>query len=139
MTDAIAGVGASLKRSDMASSPAFTAIAEVKNITGPGMSRDFIDASSLDSTGGYREFISGFRDGGELTFSMNFVFDGYNDTKTDFESSTAVDYQIVLPDTGSTTLDFSGYVTALPLNITPDDAVTCDVTIKITGQVDLSS
>lgn len=139
MSDAIAGVGASLKRSDMASTPVFTAIAEVKNITGPGMARDFIDVSSLDSTGGYREFIGGFKDGGELTFSMNFVFDGYNDMKTDFESSDVRDYEIVLPDTGETTLSFSGYVTGLPLNIVPDDAVTCDVTIKITGQVDLAS
>lgn len=139
MTDAIAGVGASLKRSDMSSAPDYTAIAEVKSITGPGMARDFIDVSSLDSTGGYREFIGGFKDGGELTFSMNFVFDGYNDMKTDFESSDVRDYQIVLPDTGETTLSFSGYVTALPLNIVPDDAVTVDVTIKITGQVDLAS
>lgn len=139
MTDAIAGVGTALKRSDMSSDPTFNAIAEVKNITGPGMTRDFIDASSLDSTGGYREFITGFREGGELTFTMNFVMTGYNDMKDDFESSTVVDYQIVLPDTGATTLDFSGYVTALPLNITPDDAVTCDVTIKITGQVSLST
>lgn len=139
MSDAIAGVGAAFKRSDMASSPAFTAIAEVRNITGPGMTRDFIDVTNLDSTGGYREFIGGFRDGGELTFTMNFTRDGYDDLLLDFEDDDARDYQVVLADTDATTFDFSGYVTALPLNIVADDAVTTDVTIKITGQVTLTT
>lgn len=138
MSEAIAGVGTSFKRSDMATSPTFTAIAEVNSINGPSMSREFYDVTSLDSTGGYREFIGGFRDGGEITLNMNFTAAGYEDMKDDFESDTAVDYQIVLPDAGNTTLQFSGFVTALPLSIPTSDKVTCDVTIKISGQVELN-
>jgi predicted secreted protein len=137
MSNAIAGVGAQFKRE--VSSGVFTAVAEVKSITGPGMTRDFIDVTNLDSTGGYREYIAGFRDGGELTFSMNFTLDGYDDLLADFNSNTSHNYQVVLPDTGNTTFDFAGYVTALPLNIVPDDAITVDVTIKITGQVTMTS
>lgn len=132
MTDAIAGVGTVFTRDSVA-------IAEIRNITGPGMTRAFIDVSNLDSTGGYREFIAGFRDGGELTFSMNFTIGGYDDLLLDYESESIQSYELILPDSGATTFSFSGFVTNLPLNITPDDAVTVDVTIKISGQVSMAT
>lgn len=139
MSQAISGVGTAFKRSNMQSSPTFTAIAEVNNITGPSMSRDTIDVTSLDSTGGYREFIGGFRDGGTVNFNMNFTLAGYNNMKDDFEDSALRDYQIVLPDAGATTFEFSGLVTELPLEIPMDDKITCAVTIKISGAVTLST
>lgn len=139
MSDAISGVGTVFKRSDMTSAPTFTAIAEINSIDGPNKSRDTIDVTSLDSTGGYREFIASFRDGGEVTLEMNFTRDGYVDMNADFETDTLVDYQIVLPDTSNTTLDFSGLVTSLGLGVPLDDKVTAPVTIKVSGQVILSS
>lgn len=132
MSDAIAGTGAVLKR-------VATPIAEVLSITGPGITRDTIEVTNLGSSGGYREFISGYRDGGELTFTINFIYAGYNNLKTDFESDNSVNYSVVLPDASNTTLSFAGFVTSLPLNIAPDAAVTCDVTIKITGEVQLTA
>ncbi len=138
-TNAISGVGTSFKRGDGASNEAFTAIAEINSISGPSMSRGTIDATSLDSTGGYREFIGSFRDPGTVTLNMNFTRDGYIQMKTDFESDSTVNYQIVLPDSGNTTLDFAGLVQDLPLDIPMDDKITCAVTIKISGQVTVSS
>lgn len=139
MSDAIAGVGTSFKRESDSSSGVFNAIAEVNSITGPGMTRDFIDVTNLDSTGGYREFIGGFRDGGNVTLNMNFTIDGYNQMKDDFEDDDSHNYQIVLPDTEATTLEFAAFVTDLPLSVTPDDKVTIDVTFKVTGQVTLTT
>lgn len=136
---AVSGVGTSFKRSDMASSPSFTAVSEINNITGPSMSRETIDVTSLDSTGGYREFIAGFRDAGEVQFSMNFSQAGYQLMKEDFESDSLRDYQIVLPDASATTFDFSGLVVELPLDIPMDDKITCSITIKISGQVTVTS
>ena len=128
MSKAIAGVGTVFNRQ---SSP----VAEVNSITGPGMTRDFIDVTSLDSTGGYREFIAGFRDGGTVTLNMNFTADTYSLMKDDFEVDTVQAYSIELPDSGGTTISFNGLVTELPLTIPTDDKVTADVTIKVTGQV----
>ena len=139
-TNAIAGVGASFKRADAASSgTGFTAIAEVNSISGPNKSRATIDVTSLDSVGGYREFIASFRDAGEVTLEMNWTRDGYDQINDDFESSSLWDYQIVFPDTGATTLEFSGLVTALGSAIPLDDKITMSVTIKISGQVTLTS
>ena len=139
MSDAIAGVGTVFNRENDGSSGEFSAIAEVNSIAGPGMTRDFIDVTSLDSTGGYREFIGGFRDGGQVTLNMNFTRDGYEQMRLDFVDDDSVNYQIVLPDTANTTLDFAAFVTDLPLSISPDDKVTVDVTLKVTGEVTLTS
>jgi len=139
MSDAIAGVGTVFNRQSDLSSAVFAPIAEVNQITGPGMTRDFIDVTSLDSTGGYREFIGGFRDGGQVTLNMNFTRDGYEQMRLDFVDDDSVNYQIVLPDDSETTLDFAAFVTDLPLSITPDDKVTIDVTLKVTGEVTLTS
>jgi predicted secreted protein len=123
----------------MASAPTFSAIAEVNSIDGPNKSRETIDVTSLDSTGGYREFIASFRDAGQVSLEMNFTRDGYAAMNDDFETETAIDYQIVLPDTGATTLEFSAFVVDLGSAIPLDDKVTASVTLKITGQVTLSS
>ncbi len=136
---ALSGVGTRFKRSDMLSSAGFVAIAEINSIQGPDKSRETIDVTSLDSEGGYREFIASFRDGGTVQLEMNFTIDGYNDMNDDFETDTLVDYQIVLPDTGNTTLDFSGLVTNLGLGIPLDDKITAPASIKVSGPVALTT
>lgn len=139
MSNAQAGIGSQFKRGDGASSESFTAIAEVINITGPALTRDFIDVTNLDSVDGYREFITGFRDSGEVTITANWTRDGYVDMMTDYESDDSVNYQIVIADTGNTTLDFAGYVTGMPMTIPTGAQITMDITVKITGQVALTS
>lgn len=129
---AFSGVGTTFNRDSVA-------IAEINSITGPNMTRDFIDVTSLDSTGGYREFIAGFRDGGEITLEMNFTPAGFNDLKDDYESDVAQAYTIVLSDVAATTLGFSGFVTSLGVAVPIDDKVTCNVTIKISGQVTITT
>lgn len=138
-TNAIAGVGAQFKRGNGGSPEAFAAIAEINSIAGPTMTRGQIDVTSLDSSGGYREYIAGFRDGGELTLNMNFTRDGYIALQSDFESDSARNYQIVLPDTGNTTFDFAGLVMGIPLDVPTDGKITCTCTIKLTGAVTVSS
>lgn len=133
---ATAGVGTVFQRW---SGAAWVAIAEINSISGPGFSRETIDVTSLDSTGGYREFITGFRDAGTITLNMNFTRDAFDTMKDDFEDDSAQNYQIDLPDDENTSMDFEGYVTECPLEIPPDDKITMTVTIKITGEVVVSS
>jgi predicted secreted protein len=135
-SNAIAGVGTRFYRW---SGAAWAKLAEVNSITGPSMTRDFIDVTSLDSVGGFREFITGFRDAGTVSLTMNFTRATYALMKSDFEANVAKSYQIILPDAAETSLEFLGLVTELPLTIPTDDKVTVDVTIKISGTVDLAS
>jgi len=127
-SNAIAGVGAVFKRNSVT-------LAEVNTITGPNRSRDTIDVTTLDSTGGYREFIGGFRDGGEVMLDMNWTRAGFDLLNTDFEASTSQSYSIVMPDSGNTDFSFSGWVTNISKSIPADDKVTMTVTIKIDGQI----
>lgn len=142
MSDAFSGVGTLFQRDSGASSSAeavYSSIAEINSIAGPNKSRSTIDVTSIDSTGGYREFITSFRDAGEITLEMNFTRDGYDDMNDDFESDSSQNYRIVLPDTGNTRFYFTGYVTALGMSVPYEDKVTASVTIKITGQVTMES
>lgn len=138
-SNAFSGVGATLELGDGASSESFTAIAEVNSIDGPNISVDTIDVTSLDSTGGYREFIASFIDGGEVTAEFNFTLDGYDDLKVVLEARARRNFQIVLPDTGSTTFSFSALVTALGVSVPKDDKVTASMSLKISGQVTLAT
>ncbi len=127
-----AGVGTILKIDG-------STIGNVTNITGPSMSKDTIDTTALDTTGGYRTFITGFKNAGTLTFTLMFEKEEYSTLKAAFDSDVAKSIEVILPDgataeTGSK-LSFNGLVTELPLTIPPDDKITCDVTIQISGPV----
>jgi predicted secreted protein len=127
-SNAVAGVGTQFLRNSVA-------LAEVTSITGPTMTRDFIDVTSLDSTGGYREFITGFRDAGTISLNMNFTETSYIALKEDFETPTANSYSIVLSNSEATEISFEGLVTEIPITIPTDDKISVDCTIKITGVV----
>ena len=129
---AVSGVGTKFQRWN---GSAYVSLAEVNSITGPSMTRAFIDVTSLDSTGGYREFITGFRDAGTISLKMNFTTASYAFIKEDFQKVAANAYKIVLSDPGLSTLEFEGLVTELPLPIPTDDKISADCTIKITGEV----
>lgn len=135
---AIAGVGTEFRRWNSGTG-VWDTIAEINSIEGPGMTRDVIDTTALDTVGGYRTFIAGFRNAGTITLEMNFTRDNYETMKTDFESDTEQNYEIILPDADTTTLEFAGLVTELPLSDPPDDKVTATVVIQISGPVTLES
>jgi len=128
---AFTGIGTVLKRGTVA-------IADVVSINGPGMTRDTVDVTTLGSPGGYREFITGLRDGGTLTFDVLFSKTGYQALKTDFENDEAETYSIELPDDDSTIIGFDGLVTDFPVSIPLDDKVSVSVTIKITGNISVT-
>lgn len=112
----------------------FADIAEVVSITPPQMSRDTPDATHLASPDGYREFISGLRDGGEISLELNFVPADATQTllRTDFDGDAPVDYQITFPDTSNVTA--TAFVTALSPSVPLDDKMALSVTLKVTGK-----
>ena len=135
-SNAISGVGTRFRRW---TGSTWEDIGEINSITGPGKSRDTIDVTSLSSTGGYREFIAGFRNPGTVVLAMNFTRATYDLMNTDFESDDLQNYEIVLPDDEETSLEFEGLVTELPLTIPMDDKITADVTIQVSGSVTMNS
>ncbi len=135
-SQAVAGVGTTFRRWDGTN---WVEIAEIKTIVGPSKSRAVIDVTSLDSTAGYNEFIGGFRDGGTVVLGMIFRRDTFEIMNDDFDSDDLQNYEIFLPDDELTSFEFEGLVMELPLNIDPADAITVDVTIKVSGQPVINS
>lgn len=133
--------GTLLKVSDMdATSPTFTTVAEVTNISGPSLSRETFDLTSHSSTGGYREFGIGLIDAGEVTLDINYVpSNATHDNSTGLlslisqSSNDSTDFELVFPDTDETTWSFSGFVTAFSPTAPVGDLLGASVTVKVTG------
>ncbi len=136
---AFSGVGTTFGRGDGTSAETFTDIAEINSISGPNMTRDTIDTTALDTAGGYRTFITSFRDAGEVVLAMNFTVVGYGLMKADFEAAATVNYKITLGNTAASTLDFAALVTNLGTGVPLDDKVSIDVTLKVSGAVTFAS
>ena len=135
---AISGVGIQLRRYNT-STHEWEAIAEILSFDGPNKKRDTIDVTNMDSAGGYKEFIGGFRDSGELKCPMNFTRDSYDLMNDDFESNTKQTYELAIPDDDNTTLSFLGMVIDLGFKADTNKQITADVSIKVSGQITTDS
>lgn len=138
MANAVAGVGTVFQRLNP-NTAVWDDIAEINSIEGPNEDRDTIDVTSLDTEGGYDEFITGFLEGGTLVLNMNFNRNGYEVMKQDFEVDLVRNYRIVLPDDEDTTLEFEGLVTEIPITMEADNQLTADVTIQVSGEITIAS
>lgn len=117
-----------------------TAVAEVTSISGPGLSADVIDMTSHDSTTGYREFVQGLKDGGEVSFDIIYVPAGVTHKNASggllwyYEQGGTAQHSIVFPDSATTTWTFDAFVTNFEVGAPIDDKLSASVTIKVTGK-----
>lgn len=119
-------------------------IAELTDVNGPGFKRDAVEVTHHKSPGRWREFIKGLKDGGEVTLSMNFLPAHTSQNATtgilsDFGDDTIVrTWSVIFPDEDETTWAFPGIVTSSDFGAPTDDKLTCDATIKVSGQPTLA-
>ena len=141
MTEGVIGLGTLLKIGDSGSPEAFTAIAEVKDITGPGLTREFAEFTHQQSSGGYREYKPTFKNSGDVTFKCNFLPDdttqGFATTGLlkDYEDGILRNIQLLFPDTGATLASFAAYVANIQPTAPVGSALELNVTLRITGPV----
>ena len=113
-------------------------IANIISIDGPSKSRNRIEISKLRDAG-YRKYLGSIRDSGTITLSMYFTRENYLLFSQDMDTKEPVEYSIHLPDEEQTILYFKGLVTELPISISTGDAITCQVTIQISGKIKIIS
>ena len=112
-------------------------IAELTSIRGPSESANLIDVTSHDSEGFYREVISGFLSGGEVSIEGNFLpgdTDGQAALHDALQERTVDTYTITLPTTPVYVFTLNGIVTAFEINLPFDDKATFTSTITVTGK-----
>lgn len=130
-SQAIAGVGTRFQWWDGLQ---WLDIAEIQSIDGPGMNKENIEVTTLNTQGGYDEFITGFIDGGEVTLEMNFTRNNYDFITNGFERDEFTNYRILLMDESGTSLEFIGFISDVDLIIDAGDRVEADVTLHLTGE-----
>lgn len=116
-----------------------TVIGEVVSIGAVAIATDAIDISTLASTD--REFMPGMRDGGEITFGGHFYPGdaGQAALKTAHQNKATSAYTITFPG-GLGTVSFNGFITNYSvLDATNDDPVGFEITVKVTGAVDIAT
>lgn len=128
---------------DPAGGTTYTAIGQVKDIGGPSISRGTIDVTDHDSTSGYREFLAGLPDAGELSFAIGWdpastVHDDAAGTGLigDFldDHCTMTTWQLTLNTCASTAIwTFAGFLTGFSPSVPVEGELTADVTVKVSG------
>lgn len=108
-------------------------VAEITSIGGLDLSADTIDVTSLDSDGGYREFIGGFKDAGEVPIQgwFNPGNPGQTAMYDAFQSGTTETFQILFPFGAA--WNFKAVVTGFSTSAELEDAVTFEATLKVSG------
>lgn len=117
------------------------AVARISNISGPNQSKESIDVTSLDSSSGYREFIDGFKDGGEVSLSGFFDYDdlGQRAVYAAFDTEGVERFVIEFPQRIGAKWTFSGVVTAFETTSEVGNAIGFNATIKVSGKPVLSA
>lgn len=126
MTAGFWAFGTIIQFGDGNSPEAFTAIAELNDIGAISAARDWIDMTNHDSPDGYEEGFGGIKRSPMVTVPCNWIpahpsQDGLTGMASLFDSGRTVNFQVLLPDVGTSEVDFAGLVmktgpTALPVN-----------------------
>lgn len=137
MTNALSSTGTLLKMGDGGSpSEVFTTIAEVKDISGPSIEVGTEEVTSHDSNG-WREYIATLKDGGEVSFDINF----FEDTTQGFvggiygamDDMEAVNFEIHLKSGGVGS--FAAIITGFELDNPVEGVEGSSITLQITGGI----
>lgn len=112
-------------------------VADLTSIGGVEITADTIDVTTHASTNGYREFLSGLKDGGEVSISGFFKPTDTNGQKalyTALNAGTLGSFGVSFPTAISASWAFSGIVTSFATGAELEDAVTFEGAIKVSGK-----
>lgn len=115
-------------------------VAELTSISGPSVSMDTIDVSAhnagTEAADGYRDFVAGLIDGGEVSMEGNLTTvasAGYITGAMEDRTEKAI--VITFPTAaGVSTWTFDGIVTGFSTEAPYDDKLSFSASIKVTGR-----
>lgn len=139
----LTSTGTVIKIGNGADPEVFTAIGQIKDISGPSFELGTEDASHHGST--WREYVPTLLDAGEVSFEI--AFDPADSTHYSttagslwhsMQNRIKRNFQLILPDPGAFQIDFSGYVTSFELSEPVEGLLTAQITIKLSGSVTIT-
>jgi predicted secreted protein len=145
MSQEYTAFGTILAFGDGEESESFTTVAQVKDITGPNMSRETIDVTNHQSPAGFAEFLASIQDGGEVTFTVEYdPGDATHDQDTGLLAlmgeTTRRNWRLIFPVESSTPGEYEGYefeaiLTGFSPSAPVKGSLTADITLKVAGAV----
>lgn len=110
-------------------------LGQIISISGPNVSANDIDLSTLDSTSIFMQFAKGMVDPGEVVATV--AWDGSTDTgqKAAHEllrNQIVAGWKMIFPTT-TITEEFMGYVKGIGREVSIQDLISAPITIKVTG------
>ena len=113
-----------------------TEIGYIRNISGPGVTANDVDTTTLDSSSNYRTFAAGLLDPGEVTFGL--VYDPTAASHTRLarymDTRYLATWKVMEGSSAGTLTTFTGYIKGMGREVPMDDVITCDVTVKVSGK-----
>lgn len=118
----------------------FAAIAEIHDISGPGIELSTIEATHHLSPDATREHMASLKDLTELSFEIAFLpQDAQHSLATgflaDWKNRVRRAYRIEFTDPNATMWYVKGFVTGFEIGAPVEGLLTADVTIKLTGTI----
>lgn len=128
---AISSQGTTIKKSTG------TAYAFLTSIDGLDIKANTIDTTALDTQGGYKTFVAGFKEVGDVALSGFFDFDSHGAILTDLQAGTVAAYTIQFParvgETKGASWTFSAVVVGFKTKAGVDATISFDATLKVSG------
>lgn len=127
---AVTSMGTTLKKGA-------TAIGFLNSIAGLELSAETIDTTALDNANGYKSFIGGTKDGGEVKVKGFLDGASHLSVYTDFDDQSVDAYTIEFPDrltTSGSKWTFNAVVTGFQTGAEVDNAVSFEATFKVSGK-----
>lgn len=123
------------------SGDADVAVGGLKSISGIDVNADEVEVTDMGNTDGYREYLPGFKDGGEVPVSgyMDGEDGGQDRMYELLESGDVVNCKIQFPAKIGKTWSFKAGVTKFTTSAEVDDAITFDATLKVSGKPTLAA
>jgi predicted secreted protein len=131
-------IGTVLKVGDGASPEVFTAIAGLSSITGPEFQAAEIDVTSMDTTGGFTERITGLKSPGNISATLYFdaSLAQHQAILDDFNAGTQKNYRLELATfSPAKYFSFAGTVQQLSYSFSTDGAQQANFQLQIAGNV----
>lgn len=101
MSDSSIVYGGVVEKSIDGTAATYERIPEAKGLPVPSTTMEYIDVTNLDSPNGFREYIKGLKDAGELTLECNYTPEGYAQQISDQAEAGAIYYRVTLPPMGA--------------------------------------
>ncbi len=113
----------------------------LKSIGGVEVTADTTEVTDLGNEDGYKEFLAGFKDGGEVPANgyMDGDDSGQDEVYKYLESGEVVECEIRFPAKIGKSWYFNAVVTKFATSADVEDAVTFDSSLKVSGKPSLKT